>query len=154
MKKVYILLIFFITGCASALKVDRISDIDPKEKTLVLMNETKWNVKIRRELLRQGFEVKRLYSVKDVEIKKTDKITEKFSMAEARYGLTVVPGSIVDWCIGGNAKKYADFTLEVTDLNSNSVVMIVEQGGWTDTCLGMFGDLFPALAKALKENWK
>ena len=31
--------------------------------------------------------------------------------------------------------------------------MIVEQGGWTDTCVGLFGGLFDDLAEALKLNW-
>jgi hypothetical protein len=144
---------FMLSGCAAGLRVDQISDVDSSEKVLVLMNETKWNVKLRRELAKQGFQVKRFTSLKEVEIKE-GKRTETFNLAEARYGLTVVPGTIVDWCLGGRAKKFGDFAVEITDLRTNDLVMVVEQGGWSDTCMGLFGNLFPDIAKALRQHWK
>ncbi len=101
----------------------------------------------------QGFIVKKFSSLKEVQVE-DGKRTETYNLAEARYGITVVPGDIVDWCLGGRAKKFGDFSLEVTDLKNNTIVLVVEQGGWTDTCVGLFGDLFPDLAAAMRSSWK
>jgi len=153
-KLIYIVVMsFLLSGCAAGLRVDQISDIDSNEKVLVLMNETRWNVKIRRELAKQGFQIKRFTSLKEIEVK-DGKRTETFNLAEARYGITVVPGTIVDWCLGGRAKKFGDFTVEITDLRTNDLVMVVEQGGWSDNCLVLSGNLFPDIADALRQNWK
>lgn len=141
-----------LTGCAAGLRVDQITPIDTSEDVLVLMNETRWNVKLRRELAKQGFNIRRFSSLKEIEIE-DGRRTETYNLAEARYGVTVVPGTIVDWCLGGRAKKFGDFAIEVTDLKTNELVIVIEQGGWSDTCMGMFGDLFPDLAKALRDNW-
>ncbi|MBO9484714.1 hypothetical protein [Salinisphaera sp. G21_0] len=146
-------LILLLTGCAAGLRVDQIAAIDSSQKDLVLMTGTRWDTKIRRELAKQGFRVKRFTSVKEIEVSNSN-VKETFNLADARYGLTVIPGRPVDWCVGGRAIKFSDFSLEVTDLKTNDLVMIVEQGGWTDTCLGLYGDLFPDLAKALRANWK
>ena len=142
---------FTLTGCAARLQVDQISPIDSTQRDLVLLNETRWSTKIRRELAKQGFKVKRFASTKELEVSNKN-VKETFNLANARYGLTVIPGNPVDWC--GRSIKYGDFSLEVTDLETNDIVLIVEQGGWTDRCLVMKGNLFPRLAKALRNNWK
>lgn len=149
----FLLTVLVLTSCATPLAVYKISSIDSSQKTFALMNETRWNVKIRRSLAKHGFHVKRFSTLKEIEVDKGVR-KETFNLAEVRYGITVVPGQIVDWCPGGRARKYADFTLEVTDLKTNEIVIIVEQGGWTDTCAGLFGGLFDDLAEALKLNWK
>lgn len=142
-----------LIGCAAALRVDHISEVDPNENVIVIMNETRWNVKLRRELAIQGFQVKRFSTLKEIEVEDGNR-TETFNLAEARYGITVVPGAVVDWCLGGRAKKFGDFAIEVSDIQTNELIMVIEKGGWSDTCLGMFGNLFPDIAKALRENWK
>ncbi|MBJ7550760.1 hypothetical protein [Marinomonas ostreistagni] len=153
--KVYFLgvtVAFLLSGCASGLQVDKISPIDTEDKTISLMNDTRWNIQIRRALLKEGFNVKRFSTVKELSVV-TEQYKETYNLAEATYGLTVSPGPVVDWCLGGSAEKFSKFSLELTDLRTNQPVLFVEQGGWTDTCLGMFGNLFPDLAKAINENW-
>ncbi|GAB1235743.1 hypothetical protein UT5_21390 [Ferrigenium sp. UT5] len=42
-------------------------------------------------------------------------------------------GDIADWCLGNKNIK-ADFSLEVSDLKTNDVVMVIEKRGWTGAC--------------------
>lgn len=155
----------FLAACASGLSVHKFEDakIDPNDKTLVLLNESKWSSNFRLELAKVGFKIKKFASRQNV---RKNIVTESASglvedersyrEAEARYGITLIQKSQVDWCPFNDNIK-ANFSLEVSDLKTNDVVMIIEKGNWTGLC-GPFSIrskyVFEELAEELSNNWK
>lgn len=154
-------LVLCLTGCARAvpLSVDRQSEIPlaSAEKNIVLVNNTQYDLNLRRSLAKAGFNVKRFSSTKERE-RKSEGGTVTYSEAEARYGITQYQGGIVDYCVGlvGTTKnvKFNEYTLQIDDLRTNDVVMTISKGGWVQGCGFEGGNLFDELATALRENWK
>ncbi|MCT4627953.1 hypothetical protein [Halodesulfovibrio sp.] len=154
MHKVFsIFMCLVLSGCAAGLRVDQLAPIDTSSNEVVILNNTQWNTKMRRALSKEGFHVKHFSALKEIELSNNQR-KETFNLADARYGLTLTPGSTVDRCLGGGAVKFGDFSVEVTDLKTNEMVLVVEQGGWTDFCFPMEGTLFKDLAAAIKTNWE
>ncbi len=149
-------LLLVVVGCASNLNIERLSEdkIDTTNKDIIFLTSTRWDSQVRRALARYGFTLKKYASIRQIEAKTSDAITETHNEAEARYGISIYPGSIVDWCLVTPGQKFDLFTLEITDLRTNEVILVVEKGGWTHDCpLTTSGKLFPDLAKALSDEW-
>ena len=142
-----------LAACASVrpLSVDR-SDgatIDSSNKTIALLNHTQSDVDLRRALTKAGFNVKKYVATSELEITHGDTL-KRFNAADARYGITQYPGRIVDWGLGTGTLKYDAYSLEVSDLRTNDVVMTISEGGW----IGGSGTLIDELASSLASNWK
>ncbi len=152
-----VLAVLLTTGCASPLSVERFSidAIDTRERTLTLLTSTRYDFEIRKALAREGFQVKKFTSRVKVEELVTPTKIEKYNESEARYGVSVYPGSKVDSCTINSGVKYGNFSLEITDMQSGDVILVIEQGGWTKNC-GPFrkGTLFSDLAGALRDVWR
>lgn len=160
MKKVLLLLtsitFLFIVGCASNLSTSRISNtpIDSSDKTLVLLNSSKWDIDIKKTLIQSGFALKNMPSVLEVQHDINDTTSVKYNKAETRYGIIQHPGGVVDWCLYNQNVKFGEFTLEVVDLKTNESILLVSKGGWTGDCFPARGTLFQELTQALRQNWK
>ncbi|MEZ9509763.1 hypothetical protein [Vibrio breoganii] len=152
MNKLLLVCVVLITGCASGLQANKFGTIDSDEKDIVIMNSTVWDSKIRIELMKQGFKVKRFSSVERVHVSDGN-IGKSFNSAEARYGITVIPGPTVDRCLSASIYKYKDISIEVTDLQTNEVVFITSKGGWPEDCGVYSGNIFPELITEMKLNW-
>ncbi len=150
-----LLTVFILSGCAAGLSVDRISDtrLDPKEKELVLLNNSRFDQQIKKELVKAGFRLKDMPTVKVLQKKVDENTVEQFNLAEAKYGLRQVPGMIIDRCIAGKALQFDEYTFEVVDLENNQTVMFVNKGGWTGPCFPSSGTLFQDLSQELANNW-
>lgn len=161
MKKacVWLFLILLIGGCmphASELTVERLSEdkIDAADKNIVFLTSTKWDSQLRRALAKYDFTLKRYASVKEIEERISGVRTETYDEAEARYGISIYLGDVIDWCVFSEGIMFSNFTLEITDLRTNEVIMVVEKGGWTHDCSTRGpGKLFPDLARALSDEW-
>jgi hypothetical protein len=142
-------------GCSAPLRVDRMSEarIDSADKEIVLLNRSRWDADLIRALSRRGFNVKRFASTRVIEGPIAGERTERFREAAARYGITQYPGSQVDWCVLNNSVKIDRFTVEVSDLRTNKILMFVETGGWTGDCAYHSGSLFSELADVLAKEW-
>lgn len=164
-KLVLFVCIACLVGCASGLKVHKFPDtsIDPDIKTFVFLTKTQWDNELRIELLKQGFKVKKFSStsmVRASRITKSDKAIleneKSYSAADAKYGISLTQGRILDWCPFNDQIK-ANFDLEVTDLSTNEVVLIIQKGNWTGSC-GPFSlrskYVFQELTEQLKVNWR
>ncbi len=147
-----LIVIVMLFGCASPLSIERLTDsaIGTGEKTLTLITSTRYDFEIRKVLAREGFQVKKFKSRIEVEELVGPTKIERYSESEARYGVSVYPGEKGDFCTINNAVKYGIFSLEITDMQSGDVILVVEKGGWTKDC-GPFrkGTLFSDLARAL-----
>jgi hypothetical protein len=148
-----------LSACASVnpLRVDKAAQASPlTDKNIVLINQTNYDLEIRRALTKVGFNVKKFAAVKERQMPEQGG-TVTFNEAESRYGITQYPGRTVDFCLGfagatGNY-KFKDFALEVADLKTNNVVLTISKGGWVIGCGMEDGSLFDELASALRSNW-
>lgn len=162
----YLIILFGLTSCvASNLKIHKFSDanIDKNDKTFVYLSRTEWDNNFRIALFEAGFKVKKFSSTtskRNNNIQKhNNTITEdgtSFNVAEARYGLSLQKNKILDWCPFNDEVK-ANFELEVSDLRTNDVILIIKKGNWTGLC-GPFSVrenyIFTELALELKKQWK
>jgi len=165
LKKSLVFLTLATSGCASGLNVHKFQDakIDPNDKTLVLLTESRWSTSFRLELAKYGFKIKKFVSTQNVRKNVVSETSSglvederSFREAEARYGVTLTQKSSVDWCPFNDNIK-ANFSLEVSDLKTNDVVLVIEKGNWTGVC-GPFSIrskyIFEELAEELANNWK
>jgi hypothetical protein len=135
-----------LNGCAAPLQVSKFNDFNPQSDRLILISKSPWDVDLRLALTKRQFTVLRFASQATV-IKENDNKTEAevFDKAEARYGITVYY-DVVDRDLF-SAKRKLDVTLEISDLKSNEVVMVIKKGGWSHR-------VFDELADELRRNWK
>jgi hypothetical protein len=144
-----------VFGCAKDLQVNMLvpTQIDPADKRLVLLSGSVWDPQVRSALARKGFSVARFASQRSIERDISPTERERFRQAEARYGLTVYLGPIVDRCLINENVKYGVVTYEITDIRRNEVLFTLERGGGTGPCAWHQDNVFEALADALLQVW-
>ena len=141
-----------LTACAASLRVERLQSFTPESKTIALLGSSQWDAKLRAELAKKGFRVLRFVSTDTVVSKgKEGELARVYREVEARYGISF-SWEQVDRCIY-NASRLINGTLEVTDLRTNEVVLVIEKGGWTGPCADPRGMVFEDLAEALLKVW-
>jgi hypothetical protein len=143
-------------GCAKDLQVNMLAttQIDATDKRLVLLSGSVWDPQIRSALARKGFSVARFASQRSIERDVSPTERERYRQAEARYGLTVYLGPIVDRCLINENVKYGVVTYEITDIRRNEVLFTIERGGGTGPCAWHQDNVFEALADALSRVWQ
>lgn len=141
-----------LTACAASLRIEKLHNFTPESKTIALLENSQWDAKLRAELAKKGFRVLRFVSTDTVVSKgKEGELARVHREAEARYGISF-RWEHVDSCIY-NASRLINGTLEVTDLRTNEVMLIIEKGGWTGPCADPRGMVFEDLAAALLRVW-
>ncbi|QTN43431.1 hypothetical protein [Marinobacter salsuginis] len=147
------LITLLVTGCATPLNVEQLQEFRPENRVVVLVNSTRYDTKLRVALAKKGFKVLKFASNQSVITEgNADEIARSYNEAAARYGITFYHFQ-VDRCLG-NSSKLIDGVIELSDLKTNEVIMVIENGGWTGPCtFDTRDDVFDGLAKALSENW-
>lgn len=147
------MIIIIISGCGVALNVERINPklIDHSDKTLVFLDSHEWDMELQKALRKNGFSIKKFASQKIVQEKTTGTRKEIFREAGARYGLDY-SYDMGDYCFGGGA-LFRKFTVEISDLTTNDIILTVEKGGYSEGCPGANGTLFSDLARTLSNEW-
>lgn len=149
----FVVALVLLSGCAASLRVEKLQPFSPQSNTFVLLSSSQWDSKLRTELSKSGFKVLRFASQNKVIAEGGDgEIARVYNEAEARYGLTL-NWQQVDVCVY-NSSRLIDGTLEITDLKTNEVLMVIEKGGWTGPCADPRGLVFEDLAAALAANWR
>lgn len=154
MRKLLLMLTLSLTlgGCAAPLRVEKLQDFAPQSDTFVLLSSSPWDSKLRVELSKKGFKVLKFASQNTVVAKGGDgELARVFDEAEARYGLSLSWVDI-DGCVQ-NSSKVIDATLEVTDIKTNEVLLVIEKGGFTGPCGPPRDMVFEGLANALADSW-
>ena len=148
-----------IFGCSSPPSTDFVIDVplDEPVETVVLLNSGGiFDQKIRSSLRKSGFRLKAFasQSVRNKPIQPGRTIatgSDTFNKAEARYGIRLTPGRIVDICAVNEEVIYGSYTMELIDLSWNETIVVVSAGGLTGDCAWHSGDLFSDLAQLLRE---
>lgn len=142
---------FGLYGCATN-SVEKLQDFTPQSKTFVLLSTTQWDSKLRIALTKKGIKVLRFASQNQVIAEgKEGEIARVFNEAEARYGLTFTWTPIMP-CLFGST-QLINGNLEVSDLKTNEVLMVIENEGETGPCSPR-AKVFDELANNLAKNWK
>lgn len=145
----------FFQGCATPLRVDRISEFKPQSKTVALLTTTRFDNRFRVALAKRGFKVLKFASNKTIIREGEGKeIAEIYKKAEAIYTLSL-NYAIIDTCLVNDSVKI-NATLELADMAKNEVVLVIERGGWTGPC-GFHGNdksIFEEIADALAHEWE
>ena len=151
-----IILTMLCVSCAAPLSVEKLQSFDPAVKEIVLLNNTRWDAKLRLALSKQGFKPLRFATTTSVYSKGRgeNEIATHHNEAEALYGLTLYTEQL-DYCITNSGKK-VNATIEISNLETNEIIMVVEKGGWTRSCGTHISKptVFEDLSNALKANWK
>lgn len=159
-----LLIIIYISslGCTNSLKTEVAAKIpDHGIRSLVLLNENKYNSMIRRSLIKNGFRVKAQPNIYNV-TNKSESRDISYNKFEANFGLRHsgrLSGN--NPCItNGNAFHFTEYEFELIDLRTNDTILFISKGGWTEWCTGaptfnttdLFGDLAKELSNAIKKN--
>lgn len=145
-------LTIFLFGCAAPLEVQRLEQFTPESNSFVLLSHSPWDNKLRTELSKNGMKILKFASQNTVISNgKQGEIARIYDEAGAKYGLSFT-WLQVDYCLTSTSRKI-NATLEVTDLRTNEVLIVIEKGGFTEQCGIHSGELFKDLAKALAVNW-
>ena len=142
-----------IVGCAAPHKVEKIQDTSPQSNTFVLLSSGQWDAKLRAELSKKGFKILKDASRNSASAKGAEgEVTRVRNEADARYGLTLSWVSI-DRCVE-NSSKVIEATLEVTDIKTKEVVLVIEKSGFTGPCGPPRDTVFDGLASELADSWR
>lgn len=150
---VAILAALTLGGCAAPFKVEKLQEFTPQSNTFVLLSTTQWDAKLRTELSKKGFKILKFASQnKVISDGKEGEIARTFNEAEARYGITFTwqgrdscPYNSSQWIIG---------SFEVSDINTNEVLLVIEMNEWTEPCAFRGGMGFKDLAETFAKVWR
>ena len=145
-----------VSACSAPTKVTKMQDISfaGLPKKLALLTGTEYDPDIRLALAQYGFKVVKFSSVRKVERDTSATSRESFSQAATRFGLSVYPGRMFDYCLTSSGILLGRIAFELTDLASNETVLYVHAGGWTEACGARNELVWDKLATKLAENWR
>ncbi len=146
-----LVVITLISGCAKPLEVTQIREIEDKTRIFALIGTSTYDKDIVIAFAKRGLKIKRFSSVRTVtEI--SEKLYVKHSLTEARYGISLSWTRPMDVCLGNSGVKI-DVSVEISDLNTNEIVMYIEKGGWTQLCGLRTSLVFDGIAEAVNKLW-
>lgn len=161
-----LILAFIFIGCSAKVQVSTMPDtvIDTSEDSLVFLSKSMYDIPLKFELKKVGFEVKKLPRLDNVSVTQgitqdvgngtsvTKNVTKSSSEFTTRYGIEMEIGRASNWCLT-NSAVYVPAFVEVVDLKTNETIFIVQGQGWTADCGYHPGDLFPKIADKLRTEW-
>jgi hypothetical protein len=152
----FFVLALTLSACVTPTKVTKLgeSGLAGQPKKLALLNGTEFDPDIRLALAQYGFKVVKYVSTRRIERDTSEITRESFNKAEVKFGLSVYPGRMVDYCIVGSAIKLARVAFEVTNLEKNETVLYIHAGGWSEPCASYHEIVWDKLAEELAKNWR
>ena len=136
-------------------------DFKPRSKTFVFLSDSRWNSRFREALQDNGLKVLRFSSRDTVISKGNDSEYARISReAEAQYGLEITSWHQVagtNNCLNSSEDMMLDVSVEVTDLVTNEVLLVVKNGGVTIRHCGVLWasqTVFERIASTLAAQWK
>ena len=146
-----------LTACSAPLKVTKLSGaplLVGQPKNLALITGTEFDADVRISLAQYGFKVVKFASIKRIERDTSETTRETFNKAAARYGLSVYPGRMVDYCVVSSGIKMGRAAFGLSDLVTNETILFIHAGGWTEPCAYHTDIVWDKLAEGLAQNWK
>lgn len=154
--KIFVIFTFvlLLTGCvvlsSSEVTVKKTSNAPKGEKILTFLNPTPYLGEMTVALAEYGFKVRPMPSQERItKLKSPTKISE-YNQASAPYGLTL-QAQQTGFCAFTPHKIFI-FTLMLTDINKNEILLVLKQKGSDGPCTTV-EPVFGTLSKELSNNW-
>ena len=119
-------------------------------RTVTFLNATPYFAEMTEALADNGFTVKPMPSQQYVTQNEGGGKIEQYKEASTRYGLTLLAAPVAPCALTTHA--VFDFTLVVTDIAKNQIVLILKQRGSNGSCTTI-KPVFPTLSAALSNAW-
>lgn len=151
---VAILTAFLLGGCmmsSSSVKVSAMSGGPTGPRVVAFLNATPYFAEMTESLAENGFTVKAMASQQYVTQREATGKIGQYNEASTRYGLTLLAAPTSLTCVLTDHAVY-NFTLMVTDITENKIVLILKQKGSDGPCTTV-KPVFPTLAAALAKAW-
>lgn len=149
------LVAWLLTGCvmlsSGPVAVKSISKQEKGERIVTFLNNTPYVAEMSVALAENGFVVKPMPTQKQITELQSSTRIEKYNEATTRWGISLQTQ------YSGMKCAFTDFdihhfTLMLTDIETNQVVLVMKQKGSDGPCTTV-EPVFGTLAKALAENW-
>lgn len=158
MKRFFYIFVFLVsvnfTGCvmlsSSEVTVKNIEKSDKGPKAVTILNNTPYMGDMSVALSEYGFSVKPMPTQQQIIELQGNKLA-KYNEAVTRWGISIQTQYSGMTCVFTEYKIY-NFTLILTDITNNKVVMVLKQKGSDGPCTTI-QPVFGTLAKALSDNW-
>lgn len=136
---------------SSEVTVENLTKPNKGPKALTILNNTPYLADMSVALSQQGFTVMPMPTQQQiVELQTADRIA-KYNEAATRWGVSLVARGSSMKCAFTDFNIYY-FTLMLTDIATNKVVMVLKQKGSDGPCTTV-KPVFDTLAQSLSENW-
>jgi hypothetical protein len=149
-----VILLVQMTGCvmlsSSDVSVKNLSKETRGPKVVTILNNTPYLPELSVALTETGFSVKPMSSQEEI-TERQGNSERKYNRATARYGITLQTYGSSMSCAFTDYNIY-HFTMTVTDITNNQVLMVFKQKGSDGPCTTV-KPVFPTLADALSRNW-
>lgn len=120
-------------------------------KTVTFLNATPYIPEMTEALSESGFIVKPMPSQQYVTQKEGEGKIGQYNEASTRYGITLLAAPTTLTCALTSNAIY-NFTLMVTDISKNEIVLILRQKGSDGPCTTV-KPVFPTLSESLASAW-
>ena len=152
---IFFMLVIFLNGCivwsSSSVAVNTLVKEDKGPKIVTFMNNTPYLADFSVALAEHGFAVKPMPTQEQIiEFQRAKDKISVYNQAAARFGLTLQARQ-TGICAFTEYGIY-NFTLMVTDISSNQIVLVLKQKGSDGPCTTV-QPVWGTLARALSDNW-
>ncbi|TAL88473.1 MAG: hypothetical protein EPN69_16280 [Rhodanobacter sp.] len=121
-------------------------------RVVTFLNATPYFPEMTEALAENGFTVKPMASQQYVTKNEGGGKIGQYNEASTRYGLTLLDAPTTFTCALTSHAVY-NFTLMVTDITRNQIVLILKQKGSDGPCTTI-KPVFPTLSEALSNAWR
>jgi hypothetical protein len=143
-----------LSGCtfsSGKVHVKVLSQIEKGDKKVTFLNNTPYIADMSIALSEQGFDVLPMPTQEQIiEIRNTKQIS-KFNKATTRWGITITTKDSPLECVFSDF-SVRHFTLMLTDITNNRVVMVLKQKGADGPCPPLV-PVFGTLSEKLSKKW-
>jgi hypothetical protein len=142
-------------GCimlsSSEVSVKELVVVEKGDKRVTFLNNTPYLADMSVALSEYGFEVMPIPSQQQILEIRNDTQLSKYNEAAARWGLTLSAKYSGGSCVFTDFHVY-HFTLMLTDITNNQIVMVLKQKGSDGPCSSV-KPVFDTLSQKLAEKW-
>ena len=147
-----------LAGCVSTKSFDVYARTDADTPKIIAVDGKRdpWVFEIEKRLKERGFQINRLVTQNVAIEEVTDRRTEAYNEASARFVLNIdgyAPNTSMTRCFGGGFNfKYIN--VELIDLVNNQTVMYYSNSGYSEDCPPMSGTIFGDIADGVSAVWR
>ncbi len=149
------IVVLFLFGCvmmsSTPVTVNSLTNIEKGKKEVTFLNQTLYIADLSIALAENGFVVKPMPTQMQITEIQSSTRTANYKEASTRWGISLQTQDSGMKCAFTDFDIH-HFTLMLTDIATNQVVLVLKQQGSDGPCTTV-EPVFGTLAKALADNW-